>query len=126
MIFQVSGKKVKKNQGEVQHQHGELTQNISEGLASQKITKAFNLQNFVKTRFDRAQEAFYSSQLRTSFVEEFAHPLVEMVGAIAFSGVIIFSYYRIQDGQLTVGEFISFVAALLFLWILFGSFPKQM
>lgn len=111
-IFSVSGRKVKKYQGDVQSEHATLTHNISEGLAAHKLTKAFNLQRFVMNRFRRTQEKFFKAQLKTTFVEEMAHPLVELVGAMAFSGVILFAHYRIQVGATTVGEFVSFVAAL--------------
>ncbi len=111
-IFGVSGKKVKNNQGLVQKEQGELTHSIAEGISAHKITKAFNLQNFVFKRFSSTQNQFFSAQMRTTFVEEMAHPFVEVVGAIAFSGVIVFAHYRIQSGQTTIGEFISFIAAL--------------
>lgn len=112
VIFGVSGKKVKKHQGEVQHEHGELTHTISEGLSGHKITKAFNLQNFVFNRFHSAQERFFNSVMKTTFIEEMAHPLVEVIGACAFSAVIVFAHHRVQVGETTVGEFIAFVAAL--------------
>ena len=112
IIFGVSGKKVKKHQGEVQHEHGELTHTISEGLSGHKITKAFNLQSFVFNRFHSAQERFFNSVMKTTFVEEMAHPLVEVIGACAFSAMIVFAHHRVQMGETTVGEFIAFVAAL--------------
>lgn len=112
LIFGISGKKVRKNQNVVQHEHGELTHNVTEGLSSHKITKAFNLKDFVFSRFSAAQERFFSAQMRTSFVEEMAHPFVEVVGAMAFAGVIVFAHYRIKTGATTTGEFISFIAAL--------------
>lgn len=112
MIFSISGKKVKNNQADVQKEHGELTHNTAEGIAAQKLTKAFNLQEFVSERFQKAQKKFFSAQMRTTFVEEMAHPFVEIVGTMAFSCVIVFAHYRIQSGETTIGEFISFVAAL--------------
>jgi len=112
IIFGVSGKKVKNNQGTVQEEQGQLTHNIAEGISANKITKAFNLQDFVFNRFARTQELFFNAQMRTTFVEEMAHPFVEVVGALAFSGVIVFAHHRIQSGAMTMGEFISFIAAL--------------
>lgn len=112
LIFNISGKKVKNNQADVQKEHGEMTHNTAEGIAAQKLTKAFNLQRFVGERFKKAQELFFNAQMRTTFVEEMAHPLVEIVGTIAFSGVIVFAHQRIQSGATTIGEFVSFVAAL--------------
>lgn len=112
MIFSISGKKVKNNQSNVQTEFGELTHNISEGISAQKLSKAFNLKSYILNKFDQTQKRFFNAQMSTSFVEEMAHPFVEIVGAMAFSGVIIFAHYRIRSGAITVGDFISFVAAL--------------
>ncbi|MCF8057697.1 MAG: ABC transporter ATP-binding protein/permease [Bacteriovoracaceae bacterium] len=111
-IFGVSGKKVKNNQGDVQREQGQLTHSIAEGISAHKITKAFNLQDYVFSRFTKTQDKFFTSQMRTTFVEEMAHPFVEVIGALAFAGVIVFAHYRIQTGETTIGEFISFIAAL--------------
>jgi subfamily B ATP-binding cassette protein MsbA len=114
-IFQISGKKIKANQGKVQDGRAELTHNLSEGLSSHKVTKAFNLQEFVMDRFKLSQEYYFYFTMKTSKVEELAHPFVEFVGAIAFSGVIVFAYFRIKYGGMTIGGFIQFVAALALL-----------
>ncbi|MBC7539784.1 MAG: ATP-binding cassette domain-containing protein [Bacteriovorax sp.] len=114
-IFQISGKKIKANQSKVQDGRAELTHNLSEGLSSHKVTKAFNLQQFVMDRFKHSQEYYFHFTMKTSKVEELAHPFVELVGTIAFSGVIVFAYFRIKYGGMTVGDFIQFVAALALL-----------
>nr|BDT26977.1 ABC transporter transmembrane domain-containing protein [Bacteriovorax sp. HI3] len=115
MIFQISGKKIKANQGQVQEGRAELTHNLAEGLSSHKVTKAFNLQKFVMERYERSQDYYFKFQMKTTKVEEIAHPFVELIGAIAFSLVIVFAYYRIKSGAMTVGDFIQFVAALALL-----------
>jgi subfamily B ATP-binding cassette protein MsbA len=115
LIFQVSGKKVKANQSEVQEWRAEFTHNLSEGLSAHKVTKAFNLQNFVISRYNKTQEYYFNYTMRSAKVEELAHPFVELIGAVAFSLVIIFAYFRIKSGSITVGDFIQFVAALALL-----------
>ena len=115
IIFQVSGKKVKSNQSQVQEGRAELTHNLSEGLSAHKVTKAFNLQDFVMSRYERAQNYYFDFTMRTSKVEEIAHPFVELVGAVAFSLVIVFAYFRIKSGAMTIGDFIQFVTALALL-----------
>jgi len=112
LIFIVSGKKVKKSQHRVQEEIADVTHSIHEGLAGHKIAKAFNLQNYIFRRFEKRQDHFFDAQMKTTFVEEMAHPLVEVVGAVAFAGAIIFAYYRISTGVLTTGSFIAFVACL--------------
>ena len=114
-IFGKSGKKIRKSQGEVQLELASITHNLSEGISGQKIIKAFNLEKFVLNRFHRAQGKYFLAQMDTTFIEEFAHPLVELVGAVAFSGVIIFAHSRIQSGAITTGDFVSFITALALL-----------
>lgn len=111
-IFQISGKKVHRNQADVQREQGDFTHAVAEGIGAHKITKAFNLQKFVTKRFTYFQDRFYQAQKKTMFVEEFAHPLVEVIGAFAFSAVIVFAHHRIQSGETSIGDFVSFVAAL--------------
>ncbi|TNE96581.1 MAG: ABC transporter ATP-binding protein [Deltaproteobacteria bacterium] len=115
LIFSKSGKKVRRNQGDVQEEASHLTHTIGEGISGYKITKAFNLENFQNHRFEGAQDRFFNSLMRTTFVEEMAHPFVELVGAIAFSGVILFAHHRIHVGGMTTGDFISFITALALL-----------
>jgi len=115
IIFIISGKKIRVNQGDVQQEISDVTHSINEGISGQKISKAFNLQNYILSRFEVAQNKYFNAQMRTTFVEEFAHPLVEFVGAIAFSGVIIFAHYRIRTNSMTVGDFLSFITALALL-----------
>ncbi len=115
LIFNKSGKKVRASQTGAQEHMAHMTHNISEGLQAQKITKAFNLQDYVINRFDRAQKGFFDFLMKTTKIEELAHPLVEFVGAIAFSGVILFAHHRIASGAMSTGDFISFIAALALL-----------
>ncbi len=114
-IFQISGKKIKLNQAQVQEGRAEFTHNLSEGLSAHKVTKAFNLQKFVMERFKKSQDYYFHFVMKTSKVEEIAHPFVELVGAFAFSIVIIFAYFRIRSNAMTVGDFIQFTAALALL-----------
>ena len=115
LIFNKSGKKVRGHQGVVQEELSEMTHTAAEGIAGQKVTKSFNLQDYIQKRFSKKQDNFFNAQMKTTFVEEMAHPLVEFVGAMAFAGVIFFAHYRITSGQISTGDFVSFIAALALL-----------
>jgi subfamily B ATP-binding cassette protein MsbA len=67
------------------------------------------------SRFLRSQNYYFDYTMRTSKVEEIAHPFVELVGAIAFSCIIVFAYFRIKTGAMTIGDFIQFATALALL-----------
>ena len=112
LVLVVSARKVRNNQWEVQREHGELTHHVSESLSGGKIIKAFNLEAFAGKRFGKSQEDFFNKQMKTTLVEEMAHPFVELLGAVAFSGVVVFAHYRMTAGAVSTGDFVAFITAL--------------
>ena len=110
-IFKITGKAIRKYVSKAQQDTADMTHNAAEGLVGQKIIKAFNLQRYMLTRFDVAQNKFLAHKKKSNSAEEHSHPAVETVGAFAFACVLIVAFYRSRSG-LTVGEFMSFVAAL--------------
>lgn len=112
IIFNVTGKRIRKYVSKAQEDTANMTHHATEGLVGQKIIKAFNLQSYMVSRFEIAQDLFLKHKSKSNSAEEHSHPMVETIGAFAFATVIIFAYYRAKDGGLTVGEFISFIGAL--------------
>lgn len=110
--FYFSGKRIRKYVVKAQAESAEMLHTASEGLTGQKIIKAFNLQDYILSRFEGTQIRFLKHRKKSNSAEEQSHPLVELIGSFAFAGVIIFAHHRISTGQLTTGGFISFVAAL--------------
>lgn len=112
VIFNVTGKRIRKYVSKAQEDNAHMTHHGSEGLTGQKIIRAFNLQNYMIKRFDKAQENYLKNKRKSNSAEEHSHPSVELIAACAFGVVIVAAYLRAQDNALTVGEFMSFVAAL--------------
>lgn len=112
VIFNVTGKRIRRYISKAQADNAEMTHHGAEGLTGQKIIKSFNLQDYMVKRFNLAQENFLANKRKSNSAEEHSHPAVELIAAFAFGFVIIAAYFRAQDNALTVGEFISFVGAL--------------
>lgn len=112
LIFERLGRRIRKYMGLAQQDYADMTHSVSESLAGQRIAKAFGLQNFLLARFEKIQSNFLVNRMRSNSAEEHSHPAVELVGSLAFAGVIVFAHHRIVSGELTTGGFISFVAAL--------------
>jgi len=70
IIFQLSGKKIRFNVAKVQEEMGEVSQNVSEGIQGQKISKAFNLQNYSLKRFAHSLQRYFDAQMKTTKIEE--------------------------------------------------------
>lgn len=107
-----SGKRIRKYTSKAQQDNAEMTHIVGEALGGQKIVKAFGLQDYIISRFEKFQERLLFHRKKSNSAEEISHPLVELIGSFAFAGVIVFAHHRITTGQLTTGGFISFVAAL--------------
>ena len=112
ITFHFTGKRIRKYVGRAQQDNADMTHVVGEALGGQKIVKAFGLQDYIVGRFEKMQQQFLDHRKKSNSAEELSHPLVELIGSIAFAGVIIFAHHRITSGQLTTGGFISFVAAL--------------
>lgn len=107
-----SGKRIRKYVKRAQQDNADMTHIVGEALGGQKIVKAFGLQEYIIGRFERFQQSLLDNRKKSNSAEEMSHPLIELIGSVAFAGVIVFAHHRITSGELTTGGFISFVAAL--------------
>lgn len=112
-IFKYTGKKIRHYGALVQSKIGLMTQNISEVIFGQKIIKVFGLQEFSRARFHVSQNEYIEDQKKFFFYDENSHPMVETVGALAISLIVIYAHQRIASGALTTGQFLSFFAAII-------------
>lgn len=110
--FHYTGKRIRRYVGMAQQDIAEMTHIVGEALGGQKIIKAFGLRDYIISRFEKTQDLFIEHRTKSNSAEEHSHPLVELIGSVAFAGVIIFAHHRISTGALTTGGFVSFVAAL--------------
>ena len=115
IIFNKAGKLVRKYSQQMQSYLGQMTHDLTEGVMGQKVIKAFNLQEYVRARFDKSQDDYLTARRKHALAEENSHPMVETVGALMFAGIIIFAHHRIARGHMTTGAFVSFIGAMAML-----------
>ncbi len=106
------GEKLRKVSRTAQQQTGEMTALLNEGFQGGRTTKAFNLEDYQKTRahagfVERAH--LYLKVLRNKALVD---PLLEIVGGLALAGVFAFTGWRILNGEATVGDLGGFIAAI--------------
>ena len=111
--FLVKVGKVRGHQGVVQ-ELSEMTYTAAGGIPGQKITKSFNLQHYIQKRFSKNRTNSLTLKWKQPFWGDGAPPCW-IIGAMAFAGVVFFAHYRITSGQISTGDFVSFIAALALL-----------
>jgi ATP-binding cassette, subfamily B, bacterial MsbA len=110
------GKRLRKFSRRSQQQMGSITTFLHETITGNRIVKAFNMEDYEVRRFAEENDRFFRLVLRRVKVRALSHPLMELIGGIAFAVIIWFGGYNVIRGELTPGAFFSFMTALFLLY----------
>ncbi|MEE9263205.1 MAG: ABC transporter ATP-binding protein [Vicinamibacteria bacterium] len=94
---------------------------LQETISGSRIVKAFRMEEFETKRFAEASEGLFKTNMRITEVVSLLPPLMELVGGVAIAAAIWYGSAMISIGELTPGEFTSFVAAL---FLMYGPIKK--
>jgi subfamily B ATP-binding cassette protein MsbA len=110
------GRRIRRTTRRAQDDAAEVNQVLQETLTGQQVVKSFGAEEIESNRFrDRAQR-LRRSNLRYVAQQAIASPLIEFFGAITIVGLLTYARGRIVHGEMTTGQFTSFVIALLMLY----------
>ncbi|MBA3270592.1 MAG: ABC transporter ATP-binding protein [Acidobacteria bacterium] len=87
-----------------------------EAFTGHRIVKAFGAEQREAAKFESASRALYRTNLKVTGVLSVLPPMMEFVGGIAIAGALWYGSREIALGNLSAGEFTSFVAALLLMY----------
>lgn len=107
------GQKMKKVSRQNQITMGSMTALLHESISGVRVVKAFGMEGYESGRFQKENESYMRSQVKSIKVRSISSPLMETLGAVAFAVTIWYAAYRIHQGTLEPESFISFFAAVL-------------
>ncbi|MDX1979190.1 MAG: ABC transporter ATP-binding protein [Bryobacteraceae bacterium] len=110
------GKRLRRATRRAQDDSADLSQILQETLSGHLVVKSFGAESLESERFRKAAMRLRASNLRYVAQQALASPMIEFFGALTIVGLLTYARQRIQAGQLTTGEFTSFVIALLMLY----------
>jgi subfamily B ATP-binding cassette protein MsbA len=96
-----------------QEQMGALTSHLHETISGIRIVKAFGMEAYESKRFAERNKDLFDSLMRSIKTGALSHPVMEVISIFGTSLVILFGLYYIANGTMTVGDFFSFMAALV-------------
>jgi len=105
-------KKMRKASKEGQVQMAEIYSSLQEMLSGFSVIKAFTHEEKEKQRFSKDNEKYYNIQQRLIRVDARSSPLMEALGAIGFSIVLVCGGVEVIKGGWTTGAFMAFIAAV--------------
>jgi subfamily B ATP-binding cassette protein MsbA len=110
------GRRIRRTTRHAQDNAAEMNQILQETLSGHQVVKAFGTEAYEVSRFHAAAANLRKSNLRYVLQQALASPLIELFGALTIVGLLTYARTQIVAGQMTSGEFTSFVIALLMLY----------
>jgi len=109
-------KRFRKTSTQMQEQMGVLTTHLHETIGGIRIVKAFGMEAYESARFREKNRDLFNSLMRAIKTGAISHPVMETISIFGTSLVILFGLYFIVSNRMTVGDFFSFMAALVFFY----------
>jgi len=110
------GLRIRRTTRRAQDAAAELTHILQEAVAGHQVVKSFGAEEHESQRFRAAARRLRSNNLRYVAQQALASPLIEFFGAVTIVGLLTYARSQIKAGEMTTGQFTSFVIALLMLY----------
>lgn len=110
------GQRVRSTTRRGQEHQEHLTHVATEGLTGHRIVKAFGAEERESARFSAVGQSLYRNNMRVTAAMSALPPLMEFIGGIAAAGAIWYASIKITSGELTTGQFGSFLFAAFSLY----------
>lgn len=108
-------KRIKRLTTQTQNIFGQLIGTLQESYEGQRVVKIYNGYDYETKRFFEVNNTLKNLLLRTQRVKAAATPLTQLITMSAVSVVVVVALLQAQSGSLTMGEFTTFLSAMLLL-----------
>ena len=114
-VIHVINRRFRRYSTRIQDSVGDVTQIAEEAIEGQRVVKTFGGQAYEQQRFDAANEHNRRLNMKLEATNAASVPVVQMVAAIASAAVIYIALKQVEQNELTVGSFMSFIASMMML-----------
>ena len=88
---------------------------VSESYEAERLVKVSNTYDFEMSRFSPINEKIRSLALKKQVMQGLGTPVTQIITMTGVAVVVAFALFEAQRGALTIGEFITFLSAMLLL-----------
>ena len=110
------GQRVRRTTRRSQEQLEHLSHMTVEAFTGHRIVQAFQAEAFERRRFYLASERLYRTNMKVTSTLSVLPPFMEVLGGFGIAGVLWYGQREITATDLTAGEFVSFLMALLLMY----------
>ncbi|MBI5026901.1 MAG: ABC transporter ATP-binding protein [Nitrospirae bacterium] len=111
-IINKFGRKMRKIAQKTQQQISDLVVRLTESISGIKIIKAFMREKLHEDKFNEENKKYYRIAIKGARTVEYSYLLHEIITGVGTVGVLFYGFYLVNLNQITLGELISFSAAV--------------
>jgi subfamily B ATP-binding cassette protein MsbA len=97
----------------IQNSMGDVTRVAKEAIEAPRVVRVFNAQDYEASLFESVIEHNRRSHMKLMLTKGLSNPVVQTIAAIALASVLYLATVDAIEGGMSVGEFTSFIAALM-------------
>jgi len=112
-LIRLTSRLFRRYSARIQASMGDVTRVAKESLESQRMIKVFNAEARQLGAFEDVNEHNRASFMKLITVKAVSNPVVQMIAAVGLSAVMYAAIRDVLEHGLSVGEFTSFLTALL-------------
>jgi subfamily B ATP-binding cassette protein MsbA len=110
------GQRIRRTSRRSQEQQEHLSHVTAEAFTGHRIVKAFGAEGHESSRFRRAADRLYRTNLKVTSTVAVLPPLMEFLGGVAVVGLIWYGSHNIAAGRITQGDFMAFVVVAFLIY----------
>jgi subfamily B ATP-binding cassette protein MsbA len=95
-----------------QERIADLSSNLSEVLANQRVVKAFRREDFERDRFARANDGYFGAQMKVTQLNQTQSPVIATIVSIAIIAIVVMVVHEIGAGRIEPAQAIAFFGAM--------------
>lgn len=115
LIVNIIRNRLRRMSGKVQETMVDINHALSESIDGQRIVKLFGGQQHEQDRFDRIINANRNYEMKFIYASAASGPVVQLIAATVIAIIIYVAANRVLQAQLSTGQFISFITAMMML-----------
>jgi len=110
-VFSATGRFLKRYITKMAEENANLFSTLQETITGIRVVKAFQLESYSREKYHARSDAFARFMIKTAAVEESAHPMVELITALAIAPIIYLGGSLVLKDQMNQGELFQFFVA---------------
>lgn len=106
-------RRLRRNTTDLQARTGRFVSLLNESFSGIRLIRAYGLEDRQAARAAQMTEDLRALSVRSALIRAASSPVMETLGGVAVSTIIVYGGWRVIEGTTTPGAFFSFITALL-------------